>query len=235
MVSEISKKQIFPVPCHTCINYFKMLILTVSNFKPDIMKKVLFFILALSLAITTAYGQFTKIGGGLAYNTGFHFNNERFPDHKTGNPILFLKGIYEISLPIHLSPAVNVYMPNITKFEDVGYSDKLVIMAYSADIDGHYVFNSLDRFEFYGLAGLNFLLLTRKSSYEITGQPAVTDKQSDNALGLNLGAGTYIKLRDTFDLFAELKYILSSEGQFVASAGILLNVDWMKKHEDSGY
>jgi opacity protein-like surface antigen len=199
------------------------------------MKKYLLTLILIISLLPVVSGQFTKFGGGLGFNSGFHFNNEQFPDHKTGNPIIFLKGIYEISLPVHLSPSVSIYIPNITKFEDVSYTDKVTIMAYSLDINGHYVFNSLDRFEFYGLAGLNFLLLGRKSSYESIDLPEpIKNKESDNALGLNLGVGSYIKVRETFDLFVELKGIVSSQFQFVASGGILMNIDWMKKNENTG-
>ena len=45
------------------------------------------------------------------------------------------------------------------------------------DINGHYVFNSLDRFEFYGLAGLNITFAKLKW----LGTGASSD--SDNALG----------------------------------------------------
>jgi len=197
------------------------------------MKKLVVTLALMISVLTFASGQFTKIGGGLGFNSGFHFNDESGADHKTGNPIIFLTGIYELSLPVHISPSLNIYIPHITKFDLVDFSDKISIMAYSLDVNGHYVINSLDRFEFYGLAGLNFLLLSRKSTYESPGSPAITNKESDNALGLNLGAGSYIKVRETFDLFIEVKGIVSSQFQFVATGGILLNIDWMKKHENS--
>ena len=78
-------------------------------------KLIVMFTLMISM-LTMASGQFTKFGGGLGINSGFHFNNEQFPDHKTGNPLIFLTGIYELSLPIHISPSVNIYIPNITTF-----------------------------------------------------------------------------------------------------------------------
>ena len=198
------------------------------------MKKLLLISLFIIAGFSLANGQFTKLGGGLGINSGFHFNDEQYPDHKTGNPIIFLKGIYELSLPFHLSPSINYYIPNVTKSESQGYSDKISIRAFSVDLNGHYVFNSLDRFEFYGLAGLNFILLGRKSTLEMIDlNEPIESKESDSAFGLNIGAGSYIKLRETFDLFVELKYILSSQGQFVATGGILFNIDWMKKHENS--
>jgi opacity protein-like surface antigen len=199
------------------------------------MKKMALILLAVIFIVPAAKSQFTKLGAGLGFNTGFHFNNEKFPDHKTGNPVIFLKGIYELSLPIHISPSISIFMPNVTKVGDATYTSKLSIRAFSIDINGHYVFNSLDRFEFYGLAGLNFLLLGRKSSYESVDLPEPqVFKEHDNAFGLNLGAGSYMKITDTFDCFVELKYILSSQGQFVATGGVLLNIDWMIKHENTG-
>jgi opacity protein-like surface antigen len=95
------------------------------------------------------------------------------------------------------------------------------------DINGHYVFNSLDRFEFYGLAGLNILFTSWKE------KPAGADvfKESDNALGFNLGAGTYIKISDQFDAFCEAKYVIGKYDQFMLNAGVLINLDWLIKHE----
>ena len=96
------------------------------------------------------------------------------------------------------------------------------------DVNGQYVFNSLDRFEFYGLAGLNILLAWEKSK---TAASNTTFKQNDNALGLNVGAGTYIKISDQFDAYVEAKYIISRYDQFMLNAGVLVNLDWLIKHE----
>jgi hypothetical protein len=43
-----------------------------------------------------------------------------------------------------------------------------------------------------------------------------------------------MKLTDQFDLYLEAKYILSKYPQFLLNAGILINIDWLKKHEDTG-
>jgi hypothetical protein len=59
-----------------------------------------------------------------------------------------------------------------------------------------------------------------------------TFKENDNAFGLNLGAGTYFKISDKFDIFAEAKYIVSKYSQFMINAGVFINVDWLKKHEN---
>ena len=43
-----------------------------------------------------------------------------------------------------------------------------------------------------------------------------------------------MKLTDQFDLYLEAKYIISKYGQFMLNAGILINIDWLKKHENTG-
>ncbi len=196
------------------------------------MKKIACIVCIVTCFTVSSYGQLTKIGGGLSYNTGFYFNTENFSDHKTGNPVISATGIYEISLPLHLRPSLNVFIPKISKFEDLNIPEKRVISAFSLDLDAHYVFNYLDRFEFYGLAGLNILYVRMKYKYDFQGETDILTS-SNNALGLNLGAGSYIKIKDEFDLFVELKAILGNQIQGVVTAGILLNIDWMKKHEES--
>jgi opacity protein-like surface antigen len=100
------------------------------------------------------------------------------------------------------------------------------------DINGHYVFNSLDKFEFYGLAGLDILLAWKKDKY--TGTTSGSIKESDNAIGLNLGLGSYMKLTEQFDLYMEAKYLVSKYDQFMINVGILINIDWLIKHENTG-
>jgi len=187
------------------------------------MKKFYFAILLLILVHLPTNAQFTKVGGGLAYGSGFYFNNEPYSDYRSGHLAVSFKGIYEITLPIHISPSFTVFYPNITKTEN--YRSSIFSMMF--DVNGQYVFNSLDRFEFYGLAGLNILLAWEKSK-----SPGFdTFKQNDNALGLNLGAGTYIKITDQFDAYVEAKYIISRYDQFMLNAGVLVNLDWLIKHE----
>jgi len=187
------------------------------------MKKFYSFVLLLVLVYPSINAQFTKAGGVLAYGSGFYFNDEKYSDYRSGHIAVSFKGIYEITLPIHISPSFTVFYPNITKAEN--YRSSIFSMMF--DVNGHYVFNSLDRFEFYGLAGLNIILAREKSK-----SPGfATFKQNDNALGLNVGAGTYIKISDQFDAYVEAKYIISRYDQFMLNAGVLVNIDWLIKHE----
>jgi hypothetical protein len=171
--------------------------------------------------------QFTKIGGGTVFTTGYHFNNENtgiYADlHRSPLPGLFVTGIYELNLPFHLSPSFTFFIPrhNSGEFEETRTSTVMF------DVNGHYVFNSLDRFEFYGLAGIDIAFA------HIKWLDAVGSASSDNALGLNLGVGTYMKLTNQFDLYGEAKYILSKYDQFVFNVGVLINIDWLIKHENT--
>ncbi|MEA1886436.1 MAG: outer membrane beta-barrel protein [Bacteroidota bacterium] len=196
------------------------------------MKKIIFTLFIVTCFVISSYGQFTKVGGSLSYNTGYYFNNERLSDHKTGNPVLSATGIYEISLRLHLKPSINIFMPNIHKDDFIEGSYKRVVSAFSLDIDAHYVFNYLDRFEFYGLAGFNMLYARMKLKEEFVGSEPYTITSNNTALGFNLGAGTYFKMKDEFDLFFELKAIIGKQVQGVVTAGILLNIEWMKEHEN---
>jgi outer membrane autotransporter protein len=109
--------------------------------------------------------------------------------------------------------------------------DKTVVSSMMFDVNGHYVFNSLDKYEFYGLAGLDILFARKKNTYG--SMPSSTE--SDNALGINLGIGTYMKITEQFDLYGEAKYVFNNKyNQFMVNAGVLVNLDWLKKNENSG-
>jgi opacity protein-like surface antigen len=187
--------------------------------------KKLYILLFISMTIfSTTNGQFTKIGGGLGFTTGFPFHQQTWDYNKSGKFDVSFKGIYELNLPIHISPSFAYFLPHISKQADM----KTIVSSMMFDLNGHYVFNSLDRFEFYGLAGLDILLAWKKETF--TGSPA--SKERDNALGLNLGAGTYMKITEQLDLYVEAKYVFSKYHQFMLNAGVLLNLQWLSKNEN---
>jgi opacity protein-like surface antigen len=194
------------------------------------MKKLLLISLLIISVLSITNAQFTKIGGGLTYGTGFHFNNEKTGFeadlHKGPFAGIFLTGIYELNLPVHLAPSFTYFFPRTNELS-TGSLGKTRVSEMMFDLNGHYVFNSLDRFEFYGLAGLNIIFAKLKWLES-------TSSGSDNALGLNLGGGAYMKMTEQFDLYGELKYIISKYDQIMVNAGILINIDWLKKNEDPG-
>lgn len=190
------------------------------------MKKPFVILILMITLIPQINAQFTKVGGGLALTSGFPFHEQTWDANKSGKIGIYLKGIYEISVPFHISPSFTFFYPHITKTQ----MDKTTVSSMMFDINGHYVFNSLDKFEFYGLAGIDILLARKKETFDVS--PAYTEK--DNALGLNLGVGTYMKITEQMDLSGELKYIINGKyNQLMLNVGVLLNMDWMKKHENT--
>jgi opacity protein-like surface antigen len=186
------------------------------------MKKTVLIFLLITAIILPAGAQFTKIGAGAVIGTGYHFNNDKNSDLYRGPLVgIFATGIYEFKLPLHLVPSISYFIPRTNG----DFSMKTKVSSLMIDLNAHYVFNSLDRFEFYALAGIDF-------QYTRLKWDETNSKEPDNVLGLNLGAGACLKLTETIDIFAEGKYTLSKYDQGIFNAGILLNLDWMIKHEN---
>jgi hypothetical protein len=182
------------------------------------------------IMVPAVNAQFTKVGGGAGFTTGYLFHGMDYDYNKSGHFFASLKSIYEISVPLHISPSITFFIPHVYK----EYEEKVTVNTMMFDINGHYVFNSLDRFEFYGLAGIDIMLAWKRTKY-----PGIDPyKESDNGFGLNFGVGSYMKMTEQFDIYAEAKYLLSigttKYSQFMLNAGVLINIDWLKKHEDTG-
>ncbi len=192
------------------------------------MKKLIATVVLIILVVSAVNAQFTRIGGGFNYGTGFHFNNE------TGvlgdlykNPLagIFLTSVYEISQPFHISPSFTWFFPRTNSAEAATNGERTRVSSIMSDVNIHYGLTSLPRLQFYGLLGLN---VTFSKIKWLNTAPSLTD----NAFGLNLGTGTYIKITEQLDFNAELKYILSRYDQFQLNAGLVLNIDWLKKNEN---
>ncbi|HBE41429.1 MAG TPA: hypothetical protein DDW27_09535 [Bacteroidales bacterium] len=190
------------------------------------MKRMAISFTAVLISFSVSNAQFTKIGGGVALSNGFRFHNLDHESNRSGHLAAFGKGIYEINQPFQISPSFTIFIPNVTK----DAKDRIIVSSMMIDINGHYVVNSLHRFEFYGLAGINILLAWQKTIYEVS--PAF--KESDNAIGLNAGAGTFISITEKVDLFAEIKYLISKYDQLVVNAGILISPGWLNRQVRPG-
>jgi opacity protein-like surface antigen len=200
------------------------------------MKKFSLLLLTLFLCISASNAQFTKLGGGLGYTTGYLFHKMDYDYNQSGHFNFFAKGIYELNLPVHLAPSITYFLPHVWKSGTQFDASKITVTTLMVDLNGHYVFNSLDRFEFYGLAGIDVLLAWKKDVVTSGGTTPSTQtfKEKDNAIGLNLGAGTYMKLTEQLDLNVEAKYLVSRYHQFMINAGVLINLQWLAKNEKSG-
>jgi opacity protein-like surface antigen len=200
------------------------------------MKKIFIISFLAIFIFSFANGQFTKIGGGLGFTSGFPFHQMTWDYNKSSKFDGYIKGIYEISLPFHISPSITMLFPHVWKesLATAQQESKVTVNSMMIDVNAHYVFNSLKRFEFYGLGGLDVLLAWKKSVDSYVGSPAYTSKEKDNAIGLNIGVGTYVKIAPEVDLSIEAKYLISKYDQFMLNAGVLVNIYEIHKKKHSG-
>ncbi|HEY5123990.1 MAG TPA: outer membrane beta-barrel protein [Ignavibacteria bacterium] len=190
------------------------------------MKKLILTVFLIIAVLSTANAQISKFGGGLTLSSGFPFDRQSGAANKSGVIALSLKHIHEIKGPFQISPTFTFFYPHITKNQ----LDKTTVSSMMFDTNFEYVFNYLDRFEFYGLAGPDLLIAWKKYAYE----GSATYKEKSSAWGLNLGVGTYVKITKQFYIYGEAKYVFSNKyNQFILNTGVLLDIDWMKKHENS--
>jgi hypothetical protein len=141
-------------------------------------------------------------------------------------------GIVELNLPFHVSPGLTYVVPNIIREKSPGFLYKQTNSLYMVDVNAHYVFNSLDRVELYGLGGVNLSIFRYKWKTEIDPDFEESGGHTDLYPGLNLGAGAYMRLNDQFDLFGEGKIVLSKNIQVIATVGVLLNLQWLAQNDE---
>lgn len=183
--------------------------------------------LLLILVSTGAFAQFTKAGGGLIFKNPISYHDE------SGGFIgVDLKGIYELNLPFHLSPSFTFVAPKGFKEKSPGFLYKVTNSLYMFDLDAHYIFNSLDRVELYGLGGVNLSIFRYRWKTEIDPDFSESGGHTNLYPGLNLGGGAYLRLNDQFDFFAEGKIVLSKNIQVIATAGILVNLQWLAQNDE---
>jgi len=184
------------------------------------MKKRIFILIIAAFAGIEVNAQFTKYGGGAVLSTGFKFHNIDYDSNQSSNFVAFIKGIYEITAPLHISPSVSVFYPKISETGN----DKTILSALMIDINGHYNFRSSGILKLYGLSGLNILIAWKKDKYH----DADDFRESDNALGLNAGAGAVITISEKIELFSEIKYIIGKYDQLMINGGLLISPAWLQ-------
>ena len=189
------------------------------------MRKLALNLVFFLLICASAGAQITKIGGGITYGTGYWFDKIEVDENRGPHLALFAEGVYRITTPIHVAASFSYFYPHMESYT----GSKTSVRAMMFDINGHYVFNALDKFEFYALAGMDFLLTSYK--YKITGAAEEDIKTNDNAIGLNAGGGVIFNLSPKMSIFSEVKYVVSKYGQFMANAGVFINVSWLARHE----
>ncbi len=212
------------------------------------MKRIFILLFAFLSALTVSIGQTLKIGGGPGLSTGFPFYNLSDSYNKSGRVNVILKGIYKTNKPLGFSPSLTFFIPRVSRLNFPLEERKITINAFMFDFNGHYAFISSDKFEFYGLTGLNIFMASKKEVITYDADPIThikttyTSKINDNGLGFNAGMGASLKITEKIDLYAEAKYLLfskyklffSSYNQIMVNAGVLVKMNILKSTQSTG-
>ena len=179
------------------------------------MKKLslIFIFFSFILIIKTSGQSFTHttgLGGGLSFGTGYEYHHVH-----TGNPGIRIVGIRNFKELYQISAAVSFFLPEKEDFYDGTRSSTLLMV----DMEGQYFLYSRDEFLFYALGGLSTTGII--SNYKGESSDLYPD-YSDQAIGLNIGAGANLLYNETVIFFGEMKYVVNTYNQLIASVGIIM-------------
>jgi len=180
------------------------------------MKKILAFLFVLTIgSLTSSQLKAQGFGVGLAIGTGLE-------DWEGGSGIgIGLLGSYSAPINTKIRYAVDLafYLPSSGDFDIDFLGTKVkvssTIMQFEVNGNAHYIFNTTETMEIYGIGGLQFAY--KSVTVDVSGADSVSE--SDNAIGINLGAGANFNVAGK-KLFAELKYTVGGFGQLQIATGI---------------
>lgn len=159
-----------------------------------------------SLAQNTSKGnEGFSIGGLLAYGTEIE------------NLGIGVNAEFTITENLRISPSFIYYLPK----------DHGIIKTnwFELNANANYYFIQDDKFDVFGLGGLNYSSVNVKYDGPNIGGLNGSISGSDGRFGLNLGAGANLHLsNDNITPFAELKYVIIDGGQLVLAAGVRFKI-----------
>ncbi|HEC44609.1 MAG TPA: hypothetical protein ENI20_17475 [Bacteroides sp.] len=144
--------------------------------------------------------QFSRFGGGLSFNSGIEN-----ADHKTGNPGLTARGVFELGDKFWLLPELSFYMPGKRQHNTYGMATTLF---GTIDLNATYKLATEKTILFYALAGANLSWLS--SSFESG------TSSSDIMPALNVGTGIEMIVEKDVNAFAQIKGVIGTSSQYVA-------------------
>jgi len=169
--------------------------------KKFVLKISLITLLVGALFINTSNAQPINIGGGLVIGTSYpHFG-------------LKVNGTYGMDFllkNLSASASFSYFIPSTNRIYTYN--------RWSFDIDGHYKFYTMNKFDFYALAGINI------ANYSYKWEDDLGDKQSFGPgvkPGINAGAGALFGFTDNLKAFGEFKYIMGNYDQAEITLGVL--------------
>lgn len=190
------------------------------------MKKSSILLIAILLTNSALQAQMTVAGGGFGYTTGYSFRNQDIDASKSNPVYIFFKGIVDTKSPLKIAPSFTYFLPTVTNEESADQEVKTTLTTLMLDVNGHYNFVSSEKIDLYGMAGFDIMIAWRKEVLNVTYPTPFTDRytESDNAIGLNIGAGGIWKISDKAAFLLEAKYLLSKYDQIMVSFGLLLGL-----------
>ncbi len=156
----------------------------------------------IKIKIIKAQDSPLKVGGGLTYAS----------DISTAG--LFIKGNYTITNQWEAAADFNYFFP-----KNYGFGVKFNWMALN--FNAHYIFHEQEPMTFYGIGGLNILMI-HIPSYTTLG--AKVGSTTDSNIGLNLGAGGRYKINDKLSGLGEVKFVVGNASYLQLNVGILYNL-----------
>ncbi len=182
------------------------------------MKKLSLILIFFSFILITkisgqSFAQSTRLGGGISFGTGCEYHHVH-----TGNPGIRISGVHNVNESFHISVALTFFLPEKEDFYDGTRSSTL----WMVDVEGKYFLYSRDKFMFYALGGLSTTGLISNYKGE---SPDLYPDYSDQAIGLNLGAGANLSFTEKTIFFGEIKYVAGKYHQLITSVGVIMNID----------
>lgn len=160
------------------------------------------FLISLIPATTQAQEIETNIGAMLAYGTEIE------------NIGIGANAEFGIMEKLSISPSFIFYLPKETGPIKVNW--------FEVNANANYYFIQDEKFEVYGLGGLNYSSV--KVKYDGSTLFGNNYSSSDGRFGLNLGGGAKLNLDSKITPFAELKYVIIDGGQLVLAAGVKFKI-----------
>jgi len=175
---------------------------------------IFFYFILIIKTSGQGFTQSTGLGGGISFGTGCEYHHVH-----TGNPGIRIIGVHNFNESFQISAALTFFLPEKIDFYDGTRSSTL----WMADVEGRYFLYSRDQFLFYALGGLSTTGLISNYKGEL---PDLYPDYSDQAIGLNLGAGANLSFTEAVIFFGEMKYVAGKYHQLIASVGVIIDIDY---------
>lgn len=165
------------------------------------LKITLLAVLVLPAISSRSDAQLTRFGGGLSFSTGIENIN-----HKTGNPGINVRAVYELGEKWWIVPGLTFYMPGKRQSNTYGLSTTIY-----GTIDGNVVYAMAHEGSilFYALAGPSLSLLS--TSFESDDFPVRRKAMP----ALNVGTGIEMIVEKNLNAFAQIRGVIGGYSQYL--------------------